>query len=210
MSPEERHLPGQLAGKSHRACLVGHGQPVPGLDLEGGRARTQEFAHQPCRVGQQRFVSRSPGRRNRCANTTGLVSPSRHASGELLRAVPGEHQVRVAVHKTRHDGSALAVDPAVARRGPAGPHPRHLITFDDQGCAVQDTEPRAIDRVNGHELPDVVQQEARHPLRLVHGDPHPVALRHSPGLRVPGIDVADHAHPRIVGEDPLDLLGSQD
>src|SRR3954470_5037035 len=42
-----------------------------------------------------------------------------------------------------------------------------------------------------------------------HRHPHATRGRHVDGVVVAGVHVPDHAHARVVGEDPLDLLASQ-
>ena len=132
---EERAL--EAVGDSQRALLVGHGEPVAGLGLDGRRAGAQGLADQPVEVGLQRLVARGPGGLDRRLDPARGVRAALHARGELLRAVTREHEVAVGVDEARDQRAAFRVDPGRSGAlGRFGPDPGDLAVLEqDRGVA---------------------------------------------------------------------------
>src|SRR5699024_4397966 len=90
--------------------LIGHGQPVPGFDLESRRALASSLLEQTDEVVFE-FVLGGPTRGGHGGgDPSGRVLLPGHAGGELLGPVTGEDEVVVAVDESRDDGFAAQVD----------------------------------------------------------------------------------------------------
>ena len=136
--PQERDFGRDLRRQRHRACLVGHGEPVAGLALQRGRALGEHLLGEPGQVRAQHLVRGGPGGRDRAADPAGLVRRAGHPRGELRAALPGEDQVRVRVDEAGQDRPAAAVDDLVrGRRLPGRAGPGDPAVVDDQGRVGQ-------------------------------------------------------------------------
>jgi hypothetical protein len=115
------------------------------------------------RQPHEQLVAGRPRRCRRHANPAGVVAAPGHARGELVGAVAGEHQVRVAVDESGHHGAATRVDVAVAD-GLAGVcQLGHEPALEDQCGARADAEHAVAQLgVAGDELADVVDDESGH------------------------------------------------
>src|SRR5690606_27546706 len=127
-------LVGVTGGQAQRAGLVGDGQAVAGLGLEGGGALPQCLGEVAGEVRLQFRVVGGAGGGDGGADAAGAVGAAGHAGVELLGAVAREDQVGVGVHEARQDRPAAGVDPVVgggcvARR--TGPH--DAVALDDDG-----------------------------------------------------------------------------
>ena len=159
---EKSDIAGELRTDPKHAHLVLDGEAVPGLDLDVGRPRSERLGTQPPGAGSQLLVARGTRRGNRRTDAAGRVRLPAHSRVELLRAVPGEYHVRVAVDEPGDHGPALGVEPrpldAVgdvrARTDPGDP-----FALDRDGGIAQHAEwtvaPR---RVVGDQLADVVDE----------------------------------------------------
>jgi hypothetical protein len=107
----------KLRSDREAAGLVLDRESVPGLDLDRGGALPAHLVHVARDLGPEVVVGRCPRRRDRGADAAGCVRLARHARGELLGAVAGEHQVAVAVDEAGDDGPSCGVDGSVGRRG---------------------------------------------------------------------------------------------
>ena len=113
---EEGHVVGELGGHDAGAALGLGLEPVAGLDLD---VRDPGLHGLPAAGARERLSSSSPA--PRVASVVTLdpgrrVRPARHAGGELVGAVAGEHEVGVAVNEPRNHAAAGRVDALVARR----------------------------------------------------------------------------------------------
>jgi hypothetical protein len=163
---------GRLFGRqAQRALLVGDGEPVPALDLDGGRALR---AHLGDPRGQQRaqvVVGRGARGGHGGRDPAAVVALARHPRGELGRAVAREHQVGVGVDEAGDHRAALDVDAAVdRRRDPVVPHPHDLRVGDDHGGPPERPELGVV----GGELPDACDDRGGHThrRRLTHAFRH--------------------------------------
>ena len=138
---EEGGLVARLGGDPQRAGLVGDGQPVPALDLDGGGALPQRLPAQPARGGPQFVVAGGPGGADRGPDAAAGVRLTGHPGGELGGPVPGEDQVRVAVHEAGQHGGATGVDPPVGGRRVRGrPDPDDPARLDQHRRVAADAQ----------------------------------------------------------------------
>ena len=170
-------LGGDLGGERQPARLVRHGEPVPGLALERGRALAEHLGRQPPQVGAQHRVGGGAGRLDRDQDAARPVEPARHPGGELGAALPGEDQVSVRVGEPGQHGPAARVHRGVRGRRPGrGPGPGHRAVGDDQRRVLARGEPARRVPVVGDQLADAGDQRA---LRMRHSTslPHPASQR---------------------------------
>src|SRR5699024_3644444 len=90
--------------------LIGHGQPVPGFDLEGRRALASSLLEQVDEVAFECLLGGRASGGHSGGDASGRVLLPGHAGGELLGPVTGEDEVVVAVDEAGDDGSAAQVD----------------------------------------------------------------------------------------------------
>ena len=131
---QERDLVRGVRGDLRRAQLLLHVQAVARLRLQVGGATGHGIPHAPGHEPAQGFVAGFPGGVRGHADATRRVCLAGHTRGELLPAVPGEHQVRVRVHPAGQPRAPLHVHGAV-RRGRLGgaAHPCDQPVLDDDG-----------------------------------------------------------------------------
>ncbi len=111
---EEGDLVGVAGGYAQGAGLVGGGQAVAGLGLEGGGALPQRLGEVARETGLQFRVARGPGGGDGGPDAARAVGAAGHAGVELLGAVAREEQVGVGVHEAGEDRPAPGVDPVVS------------------------------------------------------------------------------------------------
>ena len=135
MRPEEGRLldPG-VARQAQRPRLVVHGEPVAGLDLDGGRALRAHLEDAVEQQVEQLLVGRGAGGGHGHGDPAPVVGLPRHPRRELLAAVPREHQVGVRVDESRHHATA--------------PDGQHLV---GRGCVGRAPHPGDVAAV-GHRL----------------------------------------------------------
>jgi hypothetical protein len=138
---EERRLRGDLGGQPQAARLVLDRQPVPALDLHGGRALPPHLGEQADQPVPQLGVGRPPGGGDGGADPAAVVAGTRHPGLELGRPVAGEDQVGMAVDEAGDHRPAADVDAVVGlgcvRRGP---DPDDGPVLDDEGGVRHDAQ----------------------------------------------------------------------
>jgi endoglycosylceramidase len=138
---QERHLVGVGGGDPGRAGLVGGGQTVAGLDLDGGGALPEHLGHQPGDRGVQLVVAGGAGGGDGGADAAGAVGAAGHAGVELLGPVPGEDQMGVGVDEPGEGGPAGGVHPGVGGRGGGGrARPGDPVPVEDEGGVAEQAE----------------------------------------------------------------------
>ena len=118
---EEGGLVGDLPGDRERAGLVGDGEPVAALDLDGRGALPAHLVDEPGEVRGQLLVGGGAGGGDGGADAAGGVRRAGHPGRELLGAVAGEHQVAVRVDEAGDDRRARRRRTPCRRPVPAGP-----------------------------------------------------------------------------------------
>ena len=116
---EERHVIGELGGDGAAAPLGLRLEPVAGLDLEVSDPGPRGLGSAGARKPAQLLLARGAGGLGRDPDPGRRVRPAGHPGGELVGAVAGEDEMRVAVHEPRDHAAAGRVEPLVPRR--AGP-----------------------------------------------------------------------------------------
>lgn len=156
---EQGHLVGELAGDARAAQLVAGGLPVPGLALDGGAPGPGRFGHQSFHIGGEHLVGGLPGGFDGGSNAARRVALAGHPRRELLGALTGEDQVRVAFDEAGQDRTSADVVTVVGgggRRGVADPD--HAVGVEDDRGVPDDAE-RAVAEggVVGHQHTDTGQ-----------------------------------------------------
>ena len=161
---EEGDVVGEL--RRHLAGLRFRGdvEAVARLDLDVGDPGAQALG--PAQLGEALELrhARGAGRLRGHPDPARLVGRAGHPRGELLGAVAGEDQVRVAVDEAGHDAAAAGVDPIVGVD--PGPLDRdHLPVLEDDGGVAQLAQrPLAAQaRLVGDQQADVVDRERGSP-----------------------------------------------
>ena len=161
VGPEEGDVVGELAGHGARAPLGLRLEPVARLDLEvrdpGPERLGAAGAGEPAELVLGGVAGRGggdpdPGRR---------VRPARHAGGELVGAIPGEDDVRVAVHEARDDAAPGRIESLVAGRARPFDRGDRVALDHERGVADEPKRPLAQLRLAGDEETDVVDDEAQ-------------------------------------------------
>ena len=116
MRAEEGGVVGHLRGELAQALLTRDGQRVSRLDLRVGDPGSELLGRPGRGELAQLVVARGERRGDGGADPARLVRRAGHPRGELLAAVAGEHEVRVAVHEAGDHAAPACVDPLVTRR----------------------------------------------------------------------------------------------
>jgi hypothetical protein len=153
---EEGGVLGEALGDVKTASLVGFGEAVPRLDLQGGDAGACGFGAAQRRESLQFGVGCGSGGIDRGSDAACLVRRTRHARGELVAPVAGEHEMRVAVDESGDDTAAARVDAPIGDGSggfdrhdhPVGDHERHVAQgperpLAERGC-VRHQQPDAV------------------------------------------------------------------
>ena len=120
--------------------LAGDVEPVAGLDLEVGDPAPQPLRPPP-RGQRAQLARRSAARVASVVTLMPLASYGlpRHPRRELLGAVAGEDQVRVAVDEARDHAAAAGVE-APSAAAPPSLHGGHPVALEDQRRVADDPQ----------------------------------------------------------------------
>jgi hypothetical protein len=159
---EERDVVGELRRDLAAAPLRLDVEAVARLDLDVGDAGPQRLGAAAGGERRELLGGGRAGRLGRHADPAGLVRRAGHPGGELVAAVAGEYEVRVAVDEARDDAAAARVDAPVAGRARALDR-RHAPVLDHQRGVADDPERAVAERgLVGDEHADVVDDQRGH------------------------------------------------
>ena len=150
--------PGVNSRATRRARgLVGDGQAVAALGLEGRDAAADAARRPTPDAAAQRRVVGGSGRRDGRGDAARRIGLPAHPRRELRRALPCEHQVGVAVHESGCHADAPEIDAAVGvRRVRAAPTHAMRSPSTTSAASVDDAERAlvALARIVGDEFAD--------------------------------------------------------
>ena len=170
MGAEERCLRGELGCDAQRSRLVPDTEPVPALDLHGGRPLGAHLGDALADQLAQLVISGGPGRLDRPGDPAAVIGDPGHPGCELRSTVPGKDEVRVRVNESRDHRAPADILTLVGRwrldgRTDPGDEP---VLNDDRGVAQEAEVLRVFGTVQqlvvGDELGDAGEKPRGHEL----------------------------------------------